>query len=308
LKNGINVTQMQKDRINTRVKIIFNQLCLIFLSVVLSGMLNGCSEQSAKTVEYSIMSFNIRVSTPQDTLDKSWLKRKDAVAEFINQSQTDVVCLQEVNADQAMNLMGYFSKSEKYEVKYYPRDASSEGLVMLYDKTVFELESDGKFWLSTTPEEQSKSWGSQYIRICTNMLLRHKESGERLNVFNVHLDISQSAPPQQIKVVLDKVKESPYPAVVTGDLNCFFGSNCYNIISAEMQDCQQTALETDSGCTYNGWGTVADNAATPVDYCFASKENVKPLVFEICRDRWNEGSYLSDHYPIRTEIEVTYEK
>ena len=113
MKSGINVIQMQKDRVNMRTKIILKPLSWILLLVVLSVSLNGCSKQSAKTVEYSIMSFNIRVSTPQDTLDKSWLKRKDAVAEFINQSQTDVLCLQEVNAEQAMNLMGYFSHAEE---------------------------------------------------------------------------------------------------------------------------------------------------------------------------------------------------
>ena len=278
----------------------------ILLLTILTISIGGCAKPSNNTVEYTIMSFNIRVSTSQDTLEKSWSNRKDAVAEFINQSEADVVCLQEVNIDQAVSLMDYFSESERYEVKYYPRDASSEGLVMLYDKTVFELEEDSKFWLSTTPEKQSKSWGSEYVRICTNMLLRHKETDERLNVFNAHLDIAPSAPPKQIGVVLQKVRESEYPAIVTGDLNCFFGSSCYNIISSEMQDCQQTAAQTDEGCTYNGWGSVADNAATPVDYCFASKENETPLSFEICRDKWDEVNYLSDHYPIITKIKVTY--
>jgi len=84
------------------------------------------------------------------------------------------------------------------------------------------------------------------------------------------------------------------------------GSSCCNIISSEMQDCQQTAPQTDKGCTYNGWRSIADNVATPIDYCFASKKNGTPLSFEICRDKWNEVNYLSDHYPIKAKIEVIH--
>ncbi len=165
------------------------------------------------------------------------------------------------------------------------------------------------FWLSETPNVMSKGWGASYYRICVNVLLEHKETGVMLNVFNVHLDHQvEAARINGMKLILQKAKATNYPTYIAGDFNCRVGSAAHTATAASMQDCQAVAPETEGGITYNGWGSVADDATTAIDFCFVSKKNMTPLTFDICRDRWGDANanYYSDHYAIKATVRISY--
>ena len=256
---------------------------------------------------YRVMSFNIRVAA--DSGVKSWKTRKTLVANHVLEKMPDVVCMQEVQRNQYQDLLQYLG--DYYQIVYYERESGNnpEGLAILFTKD-FTLEEKSMFWLSETPEQMSKGWGASYYRICVNTLLKNKD-GNYLNVYNVHLD-HQVALAQQngMSLILDRIEEKgEFPTVVMGDFNVDSNDPTYKIIDEKMIDCRIEAPETDSGLTFNGFGSQEKNDAAsedsskgPIDHCFVSND-ISPLKFVIFNEKSSKGYYISDHYSIMSVIE-----
>ena len=290
------------------------------LTIILC-LVSGCAESKTaskkedkkelitvnETAEHTLMSFNIRNTNSKDYGNQMWFYRKDKLAEYLLNNDAQVICMQEVKKEQYTFLKT--ALESKYEVIYFARESGGnpEGLAVAYDKSVFKAIDQKVFWFSDTPEEQSKGWGANYFRICVNVLLEDLKTGGKLNIFNVHLDSSSvESRNKSAALLIGKVKESPYPCAVMGDFNDKINSECLNIFNANMTDCQQAAPDTDNGITYNNWGKIADNKTTPIDFCFVSRDTVTPQSFKICRDKWDEVNYYSDHYAIKTKITANY--
>ncbi|MBO5059713.1 MAG: endonuclease/exonuclease/phosphatase family protein [Clostridia bacterium] len=263
----------------------------------------------AVAVNTDIMSFNICISG-LDT--NAWSYRKEAVVSLLSSSGADVIGMQEVSTSQYEYIKENID--DKYDVIHYIRGgevAYDEGPALAYNTEVFEKVSEEVFWLSETPDVASLGWDAEYYRICVNALLKHKETGEMLNVFDVHLDhVGSESRQKGLALVVQRAKAKGYQSVVMGDFN-FQKSNtaCYSAIADEMIDCQQNAETTENGGTYQNFGSVSTQ--TPIDYIFVSKENMKPLTFDILTEKWTnddgEEKYYSDHYPIKATVEVTYD-
>ena len=263
-------------------------------------------ESDKNSAILNLMTFNIRTIAKSDTELRAWDNRKTAVVEYINGLNADVICMQEVKIPQYEYIRDNISV--KYEVMHYPiaSGADSGGEAVAYNKEIFEKVEDKRFWLSETPEVESIGWDADYKRVCANVLLKHKETGIMLNVFNVHLDhIGAVARKKGIELIMERARETNYPTFLTGDFNTKETCECYKAAADYLQDCQKTAPDTDEGISFNKWGVIGDYSTTPIDFCFVSKENMKPLVFKICRDKWDGKNYYSDHYALKTIVEVT---
>ena len=263
---------------------------------------------TAASKVYNLMTFNIRTITDADKNERSWENRKAAVIEYLNNSGADVIFLQEV---ECVGQSDYITEtiSEKYGVVYYPAIANKDdsgGLMIAYNKDLFENVGENRFWLSETPDVESFGWDASYKRICVNVQLKDKTNGEITHVFNVHLDNTGTIARQKgIELIMERVNASQYPTIVAGDFNAKNTTDVYSIISSQMQDCQVYAPQTDDGVTYNGWGANSDYSTTPIDFCFVSKDRAKPLEYKICRDKWN-GNFYSDHYAVKAKVRVLY--
>ena len=255
-----------------------------------------------KSFETTLMSFNIKTNNYPG-------EREDEVAASIVKYNAGVVCMQEVQKEQA----DYLSQKlpERYEIVWNYRDtADGEGLGIAYDSSVWTLESRDCFWLSETPDVKSKGWGARYYRICVNILLKHNETGAMLNVFDIHLDHEvEAARNNGMKLILEKVATSEYPCFVAGDFNTKESGAAYAYTAELLQDCRKVASDSDSGATYQNWGANSDdNADKMIDFCFVSRDLIKPSVFKICRDKYGENNdqFISDHYAIRTTVTIGY--
>lgn len=301
--------------------VIFKALSLLFAINLLFGILSGCDNKDTsskpkdtpkpvtteETAEHILMSFNIRNTNSSDYGNQMWFYRKEKLVQYLLENDAQVICMQEVKKSQYTFLET--ALKNKYGMIYFTREESNnaEGLAVAYDKSVFKPADQKVFWLSDTPEEQSKGWGAKYYRICVNVLLEDIKTGGKLNVFNTHLDnASAEARINSAKLLVQKAKEGNYPAFIAGDFNDKINSECYNTFAADMTDCQQAAPDTDNGTTYNGWGAVADDKTTPIDFLFVSPETITPKSFKICRDKWDGENYYSDHYAIKANVQVTY--
>ena len=277
------------------------------------------SEYETLTEEFDVMSFNIRVETSSDSGNTHWDVRKTHLMNWVLESGVDVVCFQEVKFYQYIDLRD--GLSSKYDFVCYERetDTSSnnpECVVIAYSNT-FELINEDMFWLSATPDQLSKDWGSyvdengntvdyeddSYYRICVNALLR-SDKGVYLDVYNVHLGLTNDSRTLAAKLISERMADSKYPSVVMGDFNCTKGSDPYNTFDETLQDCQQVAEITEKegteAYTYNGW----KSPSSTIDFIFAS-DDIKPMTFDVNQETW-DGNLYSDHYAIDSHISVSY--
>lgn len=252
---------------------------------------------------FDVMSFNIRMDAVIDFFEKNWSEtRGELVCEYIRNSGADVVCLQEVCQSQYEDISA--SLGDLYSIVYYQRESglNPEGLAILYTDD-FELCGRSRFWLSSTPEVESKDWGAANKRISVNAVLRHKASGLTFNVYTVHLDhISELSRENGLSLILRRAARYDYPALLCGDFNTDEQSDCYSIIADSMQDCRKVAPVTDSGLTYQNFGLKKEKPdSLPIDFCFADNA-FKVFEFDIKNETASNGVYYSDHYAITTRI------
>lgn len=262
------------------------------------------NDATIKSFETTLMSFNIKTNNHPGV-------REDEVAALIVKYGASIVCMQEVQKEQVDHLSQKLPSN--YELVWYSRDtANGEGLGIAYDGNVWSLMSSDCFWLSETPNVKSKGWGASYYRICVRVLLKHNETDEKLNVFDVHLDHQvEAARNNGMKLILKRVADSIYPCFVAGDFNTGDDGAAYLYTAERLQDCRKVAPDSDSGATFQNWGAVADDKDTSmIDFCFVSRDVITPSVFKICRDKYGENNdqFISDHYAICTTVTIWYKE
>lgn len=292
-------------------------LVIVVAAAIAVCLLVGCAKHTppaqteddspadAPSNEYLVYSFNIRLKTPFE-FGTRWDARKEDVAEYIDASGADVLCLQEVTTPQYEYLDEALTK---YSVIWYPRDDSSdsEGLAILCSDSFEVLEQD-RFWLSETPDEQSKGWGAMYPRICVHAKLQHSD-GDVFDVYNVHLDhISERARTNGIKLVVERALASDAPAIVAGDFNADSESDCYAEISGSLCDAYVAAPDSKGGYTYNNWG-LAPTDALAIDHIFFT-DDIDVKVFRVLYDfiDGEEGRYYSDHFAVASRFSLSADR
>lgn len=253
---------------------------------------------------YDVMSMNVRMDAIIDFNEKDWSDSRCAlVCNYLKNSGADVICLQEVCLNQYEDILDAVGGT--YSVIYYQREKDGrnpEGLAILYNDD-FELVENNRFWLSSTPETESKDWGAAYKRISVNAVLRDKTTGQEINVFTVHLDhISELSRENGLSLILERAAQYDCPAVLAGDFNTDEKSDCYSIVAEKMQDCRKVAPVTDSGLTYQNFGSIKQTEQSlPIDFCFAD-DVFSVFEFDIKAETTGDGVYYSDHYAITAKI------
>ena len=128
-----------------------------------------------------LCTYNIRGDMPRDRETvNAWRLRRDSLCKIIISHDFDVVCMQEVLANQLEDIQritGYAYVGSKGF--YNP---------ILYRADRFELLHTETFWLSESMQPFSKGWDAKYDRYCTWARFRDRRSGMEFCVFNTHLD------------------------------------------------------------------------------------------------------------------------
>lgn len=243
-----------------------------------------------------VMSFNIRYNNPADN-QNSWENRRKACVAMINDVQPDIFGVQEALPDQ----MNYFDSSLiNYSWVGVGRDSlitNNEYSAVFFRKDKFELLSSNTFWLSETPDIQSKGWDAKYKRIATWALLKNKQTAEKILMMNTHFDHKgQIARKESAKLLIEKIKQlsdDKTMVILTGDFNATPKEELFEPISEYMNSSHLKAEITDSLGTTNGFGT--EPPGKIIDYIFY--RNVIPLKYQTLIKNYGIP-YISDHYPI----------
>lgn len=294
--------------------VLISLLCLVLAAViVLAGntflfypYYNSNKEVAEIKVESNgqikMMSYNLRCISPTDWGKKAWFYRADLVIDDIENEKPGIIGFQESTKWHYKYLVDTL-KGYDSVIQYRDEAFNSEGCPIFYNTALYELVDKGSFWLSETPEVMSKSWGAQYNRVCSYVILTDKASGEDFVVFNTHLShVSDEARINGIGVVLDKISEfGSLPAVIMGDFNALEGSVTYNNVTENFIDAQKVAEKTSDSHTYQNWGN--PEKFQRIDYFMVSKTGFKINSYNVLSGI-HDGVYSSDHCPITLEVEI----
>ena len=252
--------------------------------------------------QIKMMSYNLRCISPTDWGKKAWFYRANLVIDDIENEKPGIIGFQESTKWHYKYLVDTL-KGYDSVIEYRDEAFNSEGCPIFYNTSLYELVDKGSFWLSETPEVMSKSWGAQYNRVCSYVILTDKASGEDFVVFNTHLShVSDEARINGIKVVLDKIAEfGSLPSVIMGDFNALEGSETYNSVTKNFLDAKKVAEKTSDSHTYQNWGN--PEKFQRIDYFMVSKTGFKINSYDVL-SAVHDGVYSSDHCPIVLEVEI----
>ena len=248
-----------------------------------------------------IVTFNIRYATEGDGIN-NFIHRSGLIRKKIKAELPEIIAFQEVTDWNRASL-------EEMLPEYYflgmmrSKKFDNEGLYFAVRKDAFEVIGFESVWLSPTPYEAGSRYPDQSPcpRICTMLYLRHRESNQRMRVYDLHLDhISEEAKVLGMQAALDFVDsynaKEPLPTVILGDFNAEPTSDVISMVNARGDLIDVTA---DIPFTFHDYG----RQELKIDYIFLSPTLADRV---ISVERWTDeqaGIYLSDHYPVCATLE-----
>lgn len=281
---------------------------LIYLLLPSLLFISSCK---TKPLELNVMTFNIRLDVPSDSLN-SWQYRKDNAAEMVRMNDVDILGMQEVLLNQMNDLKERLPQYTAIGVGREDGADKGEFSPIFYKKDRFSAIESGTFWVSETPEvASSKGWDASYIRVATWAILKEKATGKEIFAINTHLDNDGLiARKEGGNLLLKKAEElgKGLPIVLTGDFNDTPQSEAIkNITDASktnhLLDSKTIALKTSgTDWTFHNFGRLAESERPLIDYIFVSKQ-IKVQDYVVLPDTLN-GTFVSDHKPVLSKITI----
>lgn len=287
-------------------------LAVLLTAVLLVSVLSACSSEKGgyatidKIQSDTITTVTFNCAAPWGNVLKGTGSgtRVKKFADYINTIQPDTIGTQEMNSKWLSELETLMSDYESYGVKRGGDDneTKSEMNAVFWLKDKYSCEEKNTFWLSTTPETESKYEGAGCYRVCTYVVLKNKETSRMLIHMNTHLDnASEEAANYGAEVISQKIDElsakySNVPIVLTGDFNETKGMIAYNTISEKLTDAKTLVPAAETKETYHGWGDITEGE--PIDHIFITTDR-NAVNYQIL-DNTSNG-YISDHYGVYIE-------
>jgi len=252
-----------------------------------------------------ILSCNIRYFGAADG-ENSWAYRKDICTEVIRSQLPDVICFQEMWAEQFIELRAAFPEFDHFAMVDEPSGRHPMNAIFFRDGAFTRI-SAGGYWLSESPHVPgSKSWDSDCIRLANWLRLEPKASKNEFRVINTHLDhVGQTARERQAQLIVQDASAYPeaYVQILTGDMNCDAGNKAIQIFKAGgWHDTYGTQHGTENpGHTYHGFlGSSFPSNIGKMDWIFF-KGDAQVRDAQIIKEARN-GRFPSDHYFVSAEI------
>lgn len=236
-------------------------------------------------------------------------RRAHLFAQQINDTLPDVLGVQELNSIWAEKMEVLLPQYNYYGIKRGgdDKEETSEMSGIFYLKDKFELLESDTFWISLTPETESKFEGAACHRICSYVVLKNKNTGFVFAHFNTHLDhVSTEAQNLGGNLIAAKAEElktkyGEISTVITGDFNQYpDGLAVQTLLQKGFASACDISENSKTTATYHGWGEFPH--IEPIDFIFADDSfNIKD--YAVHDEKW-DNSYVSDHFMITAELEI----
>ena len=275
---------------------IMKKLAIILALALSSGLI--ASAKNDKPAEITVISYNIRMGVAKDGTN-SWEYRYPASAMMISDQKPDIFGLQEAYDFQVKYMDEYCDGYKSVGVGREDGKSKGEHMSIFYNKKKIALLKWGTYWLSETPDKPSIGWDAACIRTATWALMKDKASGKKFYYVNTHLDhVGPIAKKKGLKLIVDRIKEmnpQGYPMILMGDFNTEpHEAEILGELDTLMNSARNTAVATDNGDTFNGWG----KGKGVIDHIYWSGFSTCTS-FEVIRKPYMDRKFISDHYPVK---------
>ena len=231
----------------------------------------------------------------------SWEYRYPASAMMITDQAPDVFGVQEAYDYQVKYLNDYCKGYKSVGVGRENGKTKGEHMSIFYNTKNISLLKWGTYWLSETPETPSMGWDAACKRTATWTLMKDKRTGRKFYYVNTHLDhAGKEAQKNGLKLIVERIKamnKEGYPMILTGDFNVTPDNPVHEDLDKMMISARKSAVKTDNGDTFNGWG----KGKGVIDYIYYSGFSTC-TTFEVIRKPYMERTYISDHYPVKATL------
>ena len=270
------------------------------------------SGMSKKEINLNIATFNIRLSTTDDTGVRSWEARRSSVVAVIRDNDLDVVGFQEVLEDQQEDLKALLPE---YSFYFVGRDDGTKGeaVGVAYRNSRFQPLNHLCFWLSPTPDTPSNAsgWGGHPTRkrVAAVCRLIENSSHKQFYYLVTHMETGGSyagARTKSAELILEREKllnVNGLPFFVAGDMNTTYPDEesmevLRTVFSDTFREADDKGVRQGPMGTFNGFDPEADldNELVMLDYVFA-KGDYTLNRYKVIDTRY-DGQYPSDHLPI----------
>ncbi|TXK75237.1 endonuclease/exonuclease/phosphatase family protein [Mesonia sp. HuA40] len=277
-----------------------------FLCLLLgTGILFSCAglkrlPKAEKDRNLKIMSYNIRYAQ-EGVGEISWSNRKELLIRQLKEVPVDIYLLQEpldqqiIDIKKALTNFSFVGDRRVENVKWGGYNA------IFYNEDKFALLESNTFWLSETPEQESKGWDAKQVTIATYALLKDKATRKRFYVLNTHLDrVGEVAKLESLKLIKRKIEEinkKHYPVIIGGDFNSKETTAPIAYFDKYFKDAKKVAQTAPIGPkgTFNYFNSRIPHKYR-IDYIYVSKA-IKVKSYQVLDNQY-EGRYPSDHYPV----------
>lgn len=283
------------------------KLLAVFLTGVLAALaFAGCGREAEFTFrptsdtaggDVAVVSFNCAAPWGNALKGTGSGTRVKRFAEYMNTVRPDSLGTQEMNGDWMEKLEQLMPDYDSYGVRRGGDDSEkkSEMNSVFWLRDKYDCVDKGTFWLSETPDKESRYNGAGCNRVCTYVVLRDRESGRQYIHMNTHLDnASDEARVFGAGVITQRIAQlrEQYPGVpivLSGDFNDYIDGPACSVISQVL-----SANPADVN-TYHDWGKYSDGQ--PIDFIFTDAKASGCIVLND-----TSNGFISDHYGIYETI------
>jgi len=252
-------------------------------------------------MKLDVISFNIRCC--DDINQNSIAERAPRLLEVTSRYSADIIGFQEYRPAWEPYIKKYYGNEYDMFLKYRNLTTDIEASPILWRKDKFSLLKTGYFWLSDTPEVESRGWDELYncYRMCVYVILKDKKSGKEFTFMNTHFGFGDSGQIKSANLIFDYAKKiSDLQTLIVGDFNMTPDSAGYTQMIKNFRDVNALTAN-DLRTTYHGYDPDTVESEH-IDYCFID-ENIIPVNQTIITDTI-DGKYPSDHFGLHIELNI----
>lgn len=252
-------------------------------------------------MKLNVISFNIRCCDDPD--GNSIAERAPRLFTVTSKYGADIIGFQEYRPAWEEYITEFYGEDYDMFSKYRNLTEDIEASPILWRRDKFECLKRGYFWLSDTPETESRGWDERFncYRMCLYVILKEKESGNTFTVMNTHFGFGDNGQVKSADLIYEySQKISNLKTFIVGDFNMTPESSGYARMTLNFRDVN--ALTTkDLRSTYHNYNP-EEIKNEHIDYCFVG-EGITPINQTLITDTV-ENKYPSDHFGLFVELDI----
>jgi len=287
------------------MKILKSLSVIIIEIIVFTAFVTPTWGQEVKDVSFNLISYNIRMNTPNDGVN-AWPLRKDKVTGLLKFHQADIFNIQEALPEQMDDMVASFPDFDHVGVGRDDGKREGEHMAIFFRKARFEKITDGMFWLSETPDKPGFGWDAVCNRTVTWIKLKDKITNKIFYVLDTHFDHRGTiAREESAKLILKSIKEinkENLSLILTGDLNLTKNTIPVQSILEVLDDAMDESITPHYGPEGTSGGFDVKVLPRKIDYIFIN-DRVTVLRHANLSDSFGLF-YPSDHLPVLAEVSI----